>query len=443
MQTTAIINQPEPVKQADRVQSIDVIRGVAVLGILLMNIITFGINMDHVLQVMRGPQTTTDFYTLATVMSLFEGTMRGLFSMLFGAGILLFMQGKKEQAGGPTVVELYYCRLLWLLLFGLFNAFVLLWEGDILYHYALNGMVLFVFRKAGIRWLFILSIASICVLMIKKQNKWSETKSKRVAYLEALMAEKDSVKLTEEQEMAKAVWPQVEQQGKEPFDSAFASQNRQKMRSGYGAVFTHLRQRVAYYQTVDIYENYFWDGLIMMFLGMALLRLGFFSNQLSTSTYLLWLLAGYGIGIPLGYLFFRNGIFLQFTDFVGYVDRYRVVPDLAYDLRRVLVTVGHASLIMLVYRSRVASWFMRVLANAGQMAFTNYLMQSILCTFLFFGYGFGWYDSLKLYQLYYVVAAVWLFQLVYSSIWLKYFRFGPFEWLWRSLTYWKKQPMKK
>ena len=176
---------------------------------------------------------------------------------------------------------------------------------------------------------------------------------------------------------------------------------------------------------------------------MALLRLGFFSNQLSTSTYLLWLLAGYGIGIPLGYLFFRNGIFLQFTDFVGYVDRYRAVPDLAYDIRRALVTVGHASLIMLVYRSRVAPWLMRALANTGQMAFTNYLMQSIFCTFLFFGYGFAWYDTLKLHQLYYVVGVVWLVQLIYSSVWLNYFRFGPFEWLWRSLTYWQKQPMKK
>jgi len=442
MQTTAI-NKPGPVMQADRIKTVDIIRGAALLGILLMNITSFGINADTFLNVMRGSRNTTDFYTLTVVLSFFDGTMRGLFSMLFGAGMLLFTLNKKEQPGGPTIVELYYRRLLWLLLFGLFNAFVLLWEGDILYIYALCGMVLFVFRKAGARWLFLLAIACMCILMIKKQNKWSETRDTRIAYLSALRAEKDSVKLTKEQEAAKAAWPQMEQQGKEPLDPAFANQYRQKMRSGYGAVFTNLRQRIAYFETLEVYETYFWDGLIMMFLGMALLKLGFFSNQLSTSTYLLWLVAGYGIGIPLGYLFFKDGFLLQYTDFVSYVDRYRAIPDVAYDIRRALVSVGHASLLMLVYRSRIVPWLMQALANVGQMAFTNYLMQSIICTFVFFGYGFGWYDTLKFHQLYYVVAAVWVFQLICSSIWLKYFRFGPFEWLWRSLTYWKRQPMKK
>jgi uncharacterized protein len=86
---------------------------------------------------------------------------------------------------------------------------------------------------------------------------------------------------------------------------------------------------------------------------------------------------------------------------------------------------------------------MKALANVGQMAFSNYLLQSIICTLFFYGYGFGYYNKLKFHQLYYVVGSVWLFQLIASSIWLRYFRFGPFEWLWRSLTYWKKQPMRK
>jgi uncharacterized protein len=98
---------------------------------------------------------------------------------------------------------------------------------------------------------------------------------------------------------------------------------------------------------------------------------------------------------------------------------------------------------MLIYRSRIVPWFMKALANVGQMAFTNYLMQSIICTWFFYGYGFGFYNKLKFHELYYVVFAVWVFQLIFSSIWLRYFRFGPFEWVWRSLTYWKRQPMKK
>jgi uncharacterized protein len=88
-------------------------------------------------------------------------------------------------------------------------------------------------------------------------------------------------------------------------------------------------------------------------------------------------------------------------------------------------------------------WLMKALSNVGQMAFSNYLMQSIICTWFFFGYGFEFYGKLHYYQLYYAVFSVWIFQLIFSSVWLKYFRFGPFEWLWRSLTYWKKQPMKR
>lgn len=131
------------------------------------------------------------------------------------------------------------------------------------------------------------------------------------------------------------------------------------------------------------------------------------------------------------------------ASFSNYVDGFRVDHQMLYDLRRVLLSVGHASLILLIYRSKIVPWLMKGLANVGQMAFTNYLMQSIICTWFFFGYGFGFYNKLKFYQLYYVVFAVWIFQLIFSAIWLKYFRFGPFEWVWRSLTYWKKQPMKR
>jgi uncharacterized protein len=126
----------------------------------------------------------------------------------------------------------------------------------------------------------------------------------------------------------------------------------------------------------------------------------------------------------------------------AYMDAYTIPHTVLYDVRRILLSVGHASLILLVYRSRIVPWLMKGLAAVGQMAFTNYLMQSIICTFIFNGYGLGYYNNLRFYQLYYIVGAVWIFQIIFSAIWLRYYRFGPFEWLWRSLTYAKKQPMK-
>ena len=179
----------------------------------------------------------------------------------------------------------------------------------------------------------------------------------------------------------------------------------------------------------------------MMFIGMALFRLGYFSNKLPTSTYAMGLLIGYGIGIPIGWLMFKGGLWS--LNWGNYVDTFRVPHWALYDFKRIFLSVGHASLIMLIFRSRIVPWLMKGLANVGQLAFTNYLLQSIFCTLFFYGYGLGYYNELKYHQLYYVVFAVWIFQLIFSAIWLRYYRFGPFEWLWRSLTYWKKQPMKK
>jgi uncharacterized protein len=377
---------------------------------------------------------------MAAIQTFFDGTMRGLFSMLFGAGMILFTQNKQELPDGPSVTEFYYRRLLWLVLFGVFNAFVLLWPGDILFFYGLAGMLLYVFRKTKPKWLLILAFICLAIILFRGQWRWNEIKEKRVAYVEAIKLEKENKKLTPEQEAAKAEWKRIEENRKP--DTTFTNENLRKMRSGYGTIFTYFVPDNTSVEIWGIY-NGVWGLLLMMFIGMALLGMGFLNNKLSTSTYVMWLLIGYGIGIPIGWFAFKNGPLLQIIDFGGFFDNYRTPPGMLYEFRRIFITVGHASLLLLVYRSKIVPWLMRALANVGQMAFTNYLMQSIICTLFFYGYGLGYYNKLKFHELYYVVFVVWIFQLIFSSIWLHYFRFGPFEWVWRSLTYWKKQPMKK
>jgi uncharacterized protein len=213
------------------------------------------------------------------------------------------------------------------------------------------------------------------------------------------------------------------------------------MNSGYGTVFTYLVPQNSNNETWGMYHG-LWDMLCMMFIGMGLFVLGFFSNKLSTSTYTMGMMVGYGVGIPLALIFFFEG-WVGSQNIGAYLDAYPVPHWALYDFRRFFLCLGHASLIMLVFRSRVVPWLMKALANVGQMAFTNYLMQSIFCTVFFYGYGLSNYNNLRYYQLYYVVGAIWVFQIIFSVIWLRYFKFGPFEWVWRSLTYWKKQPMKK
>ena len=438
LNTTNQIETAGPVAAAERIKTIDIVRGVALLGILLMNIDVFGIDGSIWYTAIRGPHDTADFRTMAVIETFFEDTMFGLFAMLFGAGMILFTMNKKETSGAVTVSELYYRRLLLLVLFGVINAYVLLWPGDILYFYGLAGMLLYPFRKTAAKWLFLLGILCIAIGIFKGQLGYNETREKRAAYHEAVKTEKAGDKLTSEQQQATTTWLEIENRRPDP---ERRDQNIRKMHSDYGTIFNYFIPGNSDGETWGIYHG-IWELLCMMFIGMALFRLGFFSNKLSTSTYSMSLIIGYGIGIPLGWVLFSKGQLGQ-LNIGAYVDAYRV-PHSALDyFRMILLSLGHASLILLVFRSRIIPWLMKGLANVGQMAFTNYLMQSILCTLFFYGYGLGYYNHLKYHQLYFVVGAVWIFQLIFSAIWLRYYRFGPFEWLWRSLTYWKRQPMKK
>ena len=429
---------PAPVSTSDRIKTVDAIRGVALFGILLMNIPGFGIHWSIFNTIQRGPHTTADFHTLQVISVFFEGTMRGLFSMLFGAGMILFTMNKKETLGGVTIGELYYRRLLILALFGVINAYVFLWFGDILFFYGFAGMVLYPFRKTAAKWLFVLGVVCIGIGMLKTQLRYNETREKRAAYIEAVKVEKAGKKLTVEQQQKKTEWLEMENWKPDP---ANINQDVTKFQSGYPTLFSYLIPWNSGSETWYLYHG-IWDSLCMMFIGMGLLVIGFFSNKLSTSSYAMGLIAGYGIGIPVGIAIFHSEI-NQTINLGSYVDNYRVTHSVLYDVKRAFLSLGHASLIILIFRSSIIPWLMKGLANVGQMAFSNYLMQSIICTLFFYGYGLGYYNHLKYHQLYYVVGSVWVFQLIFSAIWLHYYRFGPFEWVWRSLTYWKKQPFRK
>jgi uncharacterized protein len=437
--TALTIEGTRPVSNAERIKSIDAIRGFALLGILLMNIPGFGMNIDYWYYILTGPASGYDYYTFAWVEVFFDGTMRGLFSMLFGAGMVLFMTNKKEVAGQASVAVYYYRRLLWLVFFGVLNAFVILWQGDILFYYGLFGMVLFAFRKLAPKWLLIISLVCVTSGIIKSEWRWSESREKRANYLSAITAKNEHKKLTDDQKKAIGTWMQIENSQKP--DTAEANLNLRSVQTGsYASIFTFFIPRNARNEPGGVY-NGLWDMLAMMFLGMALFHWGFFNNKLRTSTYVMWLLIGYGLGIPIGLQLFYIDWF-SFSHVGKYFDTWRINPWTFTEFRRIPIAIGHASLLMLVYRSGTVKWLMKALSCVGQMAFTNYLMQSVICTLFFFGYGFGYYGKLHLHQIYYVVFSVWIFQMIFSVIWLRYFRFGPFEWVWRSLTYWKRQPMK-
>ena len=192
-----------------------------------------------------------------------------------------------------------------------------------------------------------------------------------------------------------------------------------------------------YMQTDFLYFINFWDTLAMMLWGMAFFKWGILKAEKSRRFYLLMAIIGYGLGITINYIetaYIVDNQFSILSFYRGFV---------TYQFGRVPTTCGHIALIMLFVQSGILPWLRNALAAVGQMAFSNYIMHSLICNFIFLGYGLSMYGKLQRYELYYIVAGIWLFQLIVSPIWLRYFRFGPLEWVWRSLTYWQRQPFRK
>lgn len=174
----------------------------------------------------------------------------------------------------------------------------------------------------------------------------------------------------------------------------------------------------------------------MMFIGIGMMKLGIFSASRSTRFYIAMTVVGYGVALPIR-AYVAYDVIAHDFEFVHFSKYWAV-----YGVGRLFVALGHVGVIMLICKKGLAKGLISRLAAVGQMALTNYVMHSVICAFLFYGFGFGLFGGLQRFELYYVVLGIWFFQLVVSPIWLRHFRFGPLEWLWRSLTYWKPQPMK-
>ncbi|MVM29039.1 DUF418 domain-containing protein [Spirosoma sp. HMF4905] len=429
----------QPVAQTERIQTLDILRGVALLGILIMNIWTFGLSSQQFVRGLHG----VNYWLFIVIDTLFAGKMRALFSMLFGAGVVLFLM-KKQQPGQLNPIELFVRRQLWLMVFGVINAYILIWQWDILFHYGIVGILLFSFRQVSPRTLLVAAIAVGLIYSGKNYWTFAEQKTKYEKYQTAIAIEKKKAKLTatadrDAQKDDKVAWEELRKSYQ--YDSKAEKAEIAAMRSDYATVWGYRIPKIQKIQANGFYQIWLWDIASMMLLGMALFKWGFFTNQLTTRQYALLAVGCLLIGQAMAWGSLSS-YELRYTDFTRYVST-NVLPvyGVLMPFERAFTAVGWASLVVWMYRMGILGWLWQGLRSVGQMAFTNYLMQSVMGTLFFNGYGLGYFGSLQFYQLYFVVAEIWLIQIVFSVVWLKYFRFGPLEWLWRSLTYGKRQPM--
>jgi len=424
---------PAPIARPERITALDTLRGFAVLGILLINITAFG--MFHAAwddPIVTGGATGINLWTWLVFHVLAEGKMRALFSMVFGASAILLTS--RLEKTGTSSGDIYYRRTLWLMLFGIAHAY-LLWWADILYSYALCGLALYPFRRLTPKVLLVIGMAlAVC------DSAWTVRESLKTRDMiaqarKAGEAAAHGQRLSPEQEDVLKQWHDWRAEHRPSLDEL-----AKDAAEWQGSPLSVLRARAelvpffhehAYYSPASGNVDY-WS---MMFIGMALFKWGVFGAARSRRFYAWMTLVGFGVGLPLncytGWAIIRTNFDPVSHDLINW----------NYHIARLSMALGYAGLIMLLCKSGTARRLTSLLSPVGQMAFTNYILQSVICTLIFTGYGLGLYGRLERYQLYFVVAAIWVVLTITSATWLRYFRLGPLEWCWRSLTYWKRQPI--
>jgi uncharacterized protein len=423
-----------PVRADERIFAVDAVRGFALLGILLMNILIFGLPMAAESNpAVAGGDTGWNLFTWCFITIFGEGKMRAIFSLTFGASVYLLVDRLCRKGAAADAADIHYRRMLWLLLFGLIHAYCI-WMGDILFPYAMLGLLLYPLRKLSPRAL--LTAAAIMILAISGTNLsyYLHTRAQHREYLAVQADEKAGKKLTKDQEATKKDW---EETVSEISPSAEDLKKETDAHLGsYSKLFAFRAKQVYRFHSFPIYVPFVWfDMLDMMLIGIAFLKLGVLTGSRSTRFYLWMALIGFGIGLPAHswsvWYAARNHFTIQSQGFTWF----------AYEFGR-FTAFGYIALLVLAVKHGLFRSATRTLAAVGQMAFSNYILTSLICTTIFEGYGFGLFGKLQRYQLYGVVLFVWIVILTWSPIWLRHFRFGPLEWAWRSLTYWKRQPFR-
>jgi uncharacterized protein len=398
-----------------------------------MNIVGFGLPYAYSDPTIAGGAEGLNLKAWFANEMFFEGTFRGLFTMLFGSGFILLTTRMESKGLGLMVADVYYRRTLWLILFGVIHCYVLLWHGEVLYVYGLFGLMLFPFRNAKPWNLVGAGIALLAIGTLMNVLSYSEIKETRDNGVEAQQLKAAGDSLTTEQKEYITSWEEaVQKQKPEKIQKVIDN-----MHKGYLGVFKAKLPLNQFMQTTLVYELWIWDVLSFMLIGMALFKWGVFQNLRTRRFYLIMMVVGYAIGLSINY--YESIIQIR----SGFNPVVMKQAEMTYQIGRPLTTLGHVGLFMLFINSGILGWLQRSLSAVGKMALTNYLTHSIICGVVFLGFGFGLYGQLQRYELYYVVGSIWVFQLIASPIWMHHFHYGPAEWVWRSLAYKKRPPFKK
>ena len=398
-------------KNGKRIVAIDVVRGVAILGILFMNIQSFSmVSHAYINPSAYGDLSGVNKWVWILSHVLAEEKFMTIFSMLFGVSIVIITDS--SVAKGLSPFRMHLRRNLWLLLIGLIHAY-LIWYGDILTPYAICSFVVYPLRKLKVKWLFILGLTIFGVASM-------------ISLLSGLSLNSLPGDIVRQYMPA---WLPSE------------AQITQEVNAYLGDYPGQLRQRAAtaiMLHTTYFFGYYFWRITGLMLVGMAVYRTGFLSGGFENKVYRGLIIK---IGLP-SLILVSLGAYLHFE--FEWSIRYSMDLGKQFNYWGSLgMAVAYISLIILICKNGLLNRLTAKLAAVGRTALTNYLVQSLICTFLFYGFGLGLFGQVeRIYQLL-IIIGIWIIQLYVSSIWMKYFNFGPFEFIWRSLYKGKLQKLLK
>jgi uncharacterized protein len=427
--------QLAPVAGKARIDVLDVLRGIAILGIFFMNIPFMA---ARVIDTFVNPRllgwTPADQVSWTAVQLLLEGTQRGLLELLFGAGLMVLAARAMSPDGPVAVADLYARRNLWLLGFGLVDIFVLLWAGDILHMYALAAMFLFPFRKLGPKLLLALGLGYAAFVLVSGSVQYAERASlvARVQAVEQKQAAKATLSAEEKKTLEK--WKKVVA-GRSGQDPGAVKYRAQEQRAHAGTAFIpYAKLNIGTY-VFFILESllpYTIEAFCMMLIGIALWKWGVIQGERSMRFYLLLMLACYVPGLVLRWFAVQEMLVTVPIPRTHWFTQ---------EFSRIAVSIGHLALINLAMKSAPGRAILSPFKAAGRTAFSLYVLQTILGIWILFApWGLGLWGKLSWGGMYSVVAIAIVGQLILANIWLIFFTSGPLEWAWRSLSYVRRQP---
>ena len=441
MSEIAMTTAAEP-DGAPRIAVLDIMRGIAILGILFMNINDMGASIYASFDDFRHlGWSATDQVAWWLREVLANGTARCLLEMLFGAGMVILTDRAAAKARGWAIMGRYYVRNLILFAFGLVHIFILLWPGDILHTYGLAALVAFLFRRLRPRWLITIGL-SLAVLMLTLGGYFGyynalQTRA-QVTAIEAKKAAGKPISTAEQKTLAqdaKAKQARAKYKAKHKADIVAEDAARTGTFMSWAAMQWHV--------IIDLESQFLellfvWEASSVMLIGAALYKLGILQGRRSRTFYI-WLSA-------IGYLI---GVSLRIAGGLAQTDPPGSGPHLApvtYEIARLAMTLGHVGLINVLVTTGTGAALLRPFVAAGRTALTIYIAQTMICLWVLYPpFMLGLYGKMTWGPLMVTAFVINAFLLVGANLWVKRYDIAPVEWAWRSLIEgralpWRKRP---